>query len=95
MLEIAIQHDLPDLRYKITLMLNSENYIRLLTDTSTEFVLDNRADKTITKYCIEIFRLLIQANNLACKDVNSRAVIGALAMFIKKRQQNILNLKKR
>lgn len=95
MLEIAIQHDLPDLRYKITLMLNSENYIRLLTDTSTEFVLDNRADKTITQYCIEIFRLLIQANKLACKDVNSRAVIGALAMFIKKRQQNILNLKKR
>ena len=86
LLKTAQEKNLENLGYKITLMLNSENYARLITDSTYGFFVDvSSIDNPKEDFHKEVFELLAEANKYAFLKPNEPAILRALAMFIEKR----------
>lgn len=86
LLQTAKDNDLKKLACKVTELLNSENYIRLITDATYGFYLDRSSiDNPREDFHTEILSLLLQANELAALHGEDKAMLRTLAMFIAKR----------
>ena len=88
LLQTAKENDLFLLSGRITELLNSENYIRLLTDSTYGFYLDKSSiNNPKEDFHVEVFSLLVKANELARLHDQDKAVLRSLTMFIAKRHQ--------
>ena len=88
LLQTAKENDLFLLSGRITELLNSENYIRLLTDSTYGFYLDKSSiNNPKEDFHTEVFSLLVKANELARLHDQDKAVLRSLTMFIAKRHQ--------
>ena len=88
LLQTAKENDLFFLSRRITELLNSENYIRLLTDSTYGFYLDKSSiNNPKEDFHSEVFALLVKANELARLHDQDKAVLRSLTMFIAKRHQ--------
>lgn len=86
LLQKAKENDLPQLAGRVTDLLNSENYMRLLTDSTFGFYID---ESSVTDpkedFHTEVLSLLVQANQLAVCKGEDRAILRTLSSFIAKR----------
>lgn len=88
LLQTAKENNLMFLTERITDLLNSENYVRLITDATYGFYLDESSiDNPKEDFHSEVFALLVKANSLAQLGSNDRAVLRTLAAFIAQRHQ--------
>lgn len=79
---------LNSLALRLTDLLNSENYVRLITDATYGFYLDKSSLVNPKEdYHTEIFSLLVKANELAVLHDNDKALLRTLAVFIDKRHR--------
>ncbi len=86
LLQIAKDHGLTKLTRHITELLNSENYIRLITDATYGFYVNpSSVDNPKEDFHTEVLSLLMKANELACLDGQDRALLRTLAVFISRR----------
>ncbi|MCD8290271.1 MAG: glycosyltransferase [Prevotella sp.] len=88
LLQAAIDNNLPLLAEKVSDCLNSENYIRLITDAAYGFNIEpSSADNPQEDFHTEILALLIKANELAKLNGEDKAVIRSLSVFVDRRHQ--------
>lgn len=85
LLQAAKANDLALLAERVTELLNSENYVRLITDATYGFYLDKSAvDIPMEDFYSEMLSLLIKANSLAKLKGCDRSVLRTLTAFIVK-----------
>lgn len=88
LLQAAKDNDLPVLAKSATDALNSENYIRLITDSTYGFYLDKSSvNNPKEDFHTRVLMLLLKANKLASLCGADHAVLRSLAMFIAKRHR--------
>lgn len=88
LLQAAKDNDLTLLSRRITELLNSENYIRLITDATYGFYLDKSSvDNPREDFHTEVLTLLLKANELATLRDNDKAILRTLAVFVAKRHK--------
>lgn len=88
LLQTARDYDLAVLAGRVTDLLNSENYVRLITDSTYGFYIDkSSADNPKEDFHTDILRLLVKANELAVLHGEDKAILRTLAMFIAKRHK--------
>lgn len=88
LLQTAKDNDLALLAERVTDLLNSENYIRLITDATYGFYIDKSSvNNPREDFHSELFSLLVKANSLASFGKNDKAVLRTLAVFILKRHK--------
>lgn len=93
LLQTAKDNDLKELACKVTELLNSENYIRLITDATYGFYLDKSSiDNPKKDFNSEILSLLLQANEVASLHGEDKALLRTLSMFIAKRHLFLENI---
>lgn len=86
LLKAAKEYHLDALGRKVTEMLNSENYVRLITDSTYGFFVDESSLKNPKEdFHSEILSLLIEANKNAFLKEDEPALLRALSVFIDKR----------
>ena len=86
LLKIARENNLGKLGRRITEMLNTENYVRLITDSTYGFNV-SKASLCNPKedFHKEVFELLAEANRLAFLEKDELAVLETLSVFIMER----------
>ena len=88
LLQTASDYDLPKLAKRITELLNSENYVRLITDSTYGFYIDKSSvNNPKVDFHAEVLALLVKANELADLHGEDKAILRTLAMFITKRHR--------
>ena len=88
LLQAAKDNGLMLLSRRITELLYSENYIRLITDATYGFYLDKSSvNNPREDFHAEVFTLLLKANELATLRDNDKAVLHTLAVFVAKRHK--------
>lgn len=88
LLQTAKENNLMLLAERVTDLLNSENYVRLITDATYGFYLDKSSVSNPREdFHSELFSLLVKANSLARLDKNDKSVLRTLAVFISKRHK--------
>ena len=86
LLEMSKTNHLDKLTEHITDLLNSENYIRLITDATYGFYIHpSSINKPDEDFHAEILALLIRANELAYIHEEDKSVLRVLSVFIAKR----------
>ena len=86
LLQTARDYELTELAGRITELLNSENYIRLITDSTYGFYIDKSSVINPKEdFHTEVLSLLVKANELADLNGEDKAMLRTLAMFIAKR----------
>lgn len=86
LLQAAKEHDLPILAERVTELLNSENYVRLITGSTYGLNINKlSADNPVYDFNTEVLTLLVKANELAALRANDKAILRALSEFIAKR----------
>ena len=86
LLQKAKENDLLQLAGRVTDLLNSENYVRLLTDSTFGFYIDGSSITNPQEdFHTEVLALLVQANQLAVCKGEDRAILRTLSSFIAKR----------
>lgn len=88
LLQVANDNNLALLAERIADLLNSENYIRLITDATYGFYIDKSSvNNPREDFHSELLLLLLKANSLALVKNNDEAVLRTLAIFIAKRHK--------
>lgn len=88
LLQTAKDNGLSLLSRHITELLNSENYIRLITDATYGFYLDiSSVDNPKEDFHAEVLSLLAEANKLADFTPGDKSVLKPLSVFISKRHK--------
>ena len=86
LLQTARDYELTELAGRITGLLNSENYIRLITDSTYGFYIDKSSvNNPKEDFHTEVLSLLAKANELADLHGEDKAILRTFAMFIAKR----------
>lgn len=86
LLKAAKEYHLDALGRRVTEMLNSENYVRLITDSTYGFFVDESSLKNPKEdFHSEILSLLMEANKNAFLKEDEPALLRALSVFIDKR----------
>ena len=88
LLTLARENGLEKLGYRVTEMLNSEDYVRLITDATYGFYMDPSAlTNPKEDFHREVLESLIMCNSLAFLRETDRAVLRSLSAFIEKRHR--------
>lgn len=94
LLETAKANNLSVMQERISNMLNSENYERLITDSTYGFIIDTNDGNSIKENNIrtEVFELLVKANELIETDKHSCCITKSLSKFIQMRHTFLENI---